>query len=73
MVITLPLETMTVSDKIQVMESIWLSFTQHPDEMASPGWHGDILAARKARAANGTSQYDDWDKAKRRIRRKESP
>ena len=68
MSITLPLETMTVSDKMQVMESIWLSFSPSPAEMESPGWHGDVLAARKARVSDGASRYDDWDNAKRRIR-----
>ena len=68
MTITLPLETMTVNDKIQVMERIWLSFAQNSAEVESPAWHGDVLAARKARAADGISQYDDWGNAKRRIR-----
>jgi len=66
--ITLPLATMTVNDKIQVMESIWLSISQEPSGMDSPAWHHDVLAARKARIAAGTARYDDWDKAKRRIR-----
>jgi len=68
MIMTLPLDTMTVNDKIQVMESIWLSFAQNPAEIESPAWHGDVLAAREARASDGTSHYSDWDEAKRRIR-----
>jgi len=67
MTITLPLETMTLHDKIQTMESIWQSLTQNATEVESPAWHGDVLAARKARASDGTSRYDDWDNAKRRI------
>jgi len=68
MTITLPLETMTVADKIKAMESIWQSFLKNTASMVLPSWHRDVLAARKARASNGTSQYDDWEKAKRRIR-----
>ncbi|MCL2105111.1 MAG: addiction module protein [Kiritimatiellaeota bacterium] len=67
MTITLPLEKMTVSDKIQAMESIWRSLSQQPAEVEPPPWHGDVLAVREARASNGTSRYDDWDNAKRRI------
>ena len=67
MTITLPLETMTVNDKIQTMESIWQSLTHSSTEVESPAWHGDVLAARQARASDGTSRYDDWDNAKRRI------
>jgi len=73
MPITLPLETMTVNDKMQVMENIWLSFRQNPAEMESPAWHGDVLAARKKRVSGGTAQYDDWEKTKRRIRATVTP
>ena len=68
MTITLPLETMSVSDKIQIMENIWQSFRQNPSEVESPAWHNDVLSARQTRASNGTSQYDDWDKVKQHIR-----
>ena len=68
MPITLSLETMTVSDKMQVMENIWLSFRQNPAEVESPAWHGDVLAARKKRVSGGMARYDGWEKAKRRIR-----
>ena len=68
MTVTLPLDTMTVNDKIQTMESIWLSFVQDPAEMESPAWHGDVLTARETRASNGSSRYSDWNDAKHRIR-----
>jgi Putative addiction module component. len=53
---------------MQAMEGIWLSFAQKPDDMKSPAWHGDVLAARKTRTSNGSSQHGDWNEAKRRIR-----
>ena len=65
MTFTLPLETMTVNDKLRTMESIWESFSQNPIEMESSAWHDDVLAARKTRVSNGVSRYDDWEKAKR--------
>ena len=68
MTVTLPLDVMSVNDKIQAMESIWLSFTQNAIEMESPSWHGDVLAAREARASDGSSRYSDWNQAKLRIR-----
>ena len=68
MTVTLPLDAMTVNDKMLAMESIWQSFTQSPSEMESPAWHRDVLAARETRASDGTSRYSDWDEAKRRIR-----
>ena len=68
MTMTLPLDTMSVDDRIQIMESIWGSFVQNPDEMDSPAWHSDVLSAREAKVSNGTAQYSDWDEAKLRIR-----
>jgi len=68
MTMTLPIEEMTVGDKIQVMEVIWLSLRQNPSEMESPAWHKDVLAAREKRMADGTSRYEDWNEAKRDIR-----
>ena len=68
MTVTLPLDVMSVDDKIQAMESIWLSFMQNPAEMESPAWHGDVLTAREARASAGSSRYSDWNEAKSRIR-----
>ena len=68
MPITLPLETMSVNDKLQAMESIWLSFSQNYDEMESPAWHADVLAEREARVANGTARIEDWETAKRSLR-----
>ena len=73
MTVTLPLDSMTIGEKIQAMESIWLSFAQKPAEMKSPAWHGDVLSARKTRAASGSSQHGDWNEAKRRIRSSVKP
>jgi len=68
MTVTLPLDVMSVNDKIQAMESIWLSFMQNPSEMESPAWHGDVLAVRETRASDDSSRYGDWNEAKLRIR-----
>ena len=68
MPITLPLETMSVNDKLQVMESIWLSFPQNSDDFESPDWHADVLAECERKIADGTSKFEDWETAKRSLR-----
>lgn len=69
MVMTLPLDTMTICDKLQMMETIWANLTQVPEEMPSPAWHRDVLAARMERVKKGESTYSDWVDVKARIRK----
>jgi hypothetical protein len=68
MTITLSLDTMTVADKLQVIETIWDDLIRSAEQVPSPTWHGDVLRARELRVREGKSQYSDWDDAKRRIR-----
>jgi len=38
--ISLPLATMTIEEKLQVMEVIWQDLHQHTDQLQPPQWHG---------------------------------
>ena len=69
MVMTLPLETMTIGDTLQMMETIWNNLIQVSQEMPSPSWHRDVLAARMERVNKGESTYSDWADVKARIRK----
>jgi hypothetical protein len=68
MMIKLDLETMTIADKLQVIETVWDDLIRSSEHVTSPAWHGDVLRARKLRVQDGKSRYSDWDDAKRRIR-----
>jgi len=68
MEIVLPLEQMSVEDKLRVLERIWEDLCRHEKELPPPPWHRDVLEAREARARQGTERFTDWDEAKRRIR-----
>ena len=46
---TLPLTSMTTEEKLQAMEQLWTDLCRDEQQVASPGWHGDVLAARGAR------------------------
>jgi hypothetical protein len=61
---------MTTSEKLQAMEQIWADLQRVSEEIPSPGWHADVLAAREDRVRKGTSQFSDWGTAKSRIREK---
>ena len=70
MKLVLPLEDMTTVEKLQAMEEIWTDLQRDPDEIDSPEWHADVLAAREDRVRQGTSRFSDWETAKARIREK---
>ncbi len=64
----LPLETMSVEEKLQTMELLWADLCSRAEEPASPEWHGEVLAERAAAVARGEEIPEDWEAAKRSIR-----
>lgn len=70
MSINLPLQEMTLREKLAVMELIWEDLVRTLDSIESPAWHRDVLEEREQRIAEGTSQFTDWEKAKLEIRNK---
>lgn len=68
MPVVMPLEEMTVVDKLRALEEIWNDLERASEEVPCPAWHADVLEARADRVAEGSSQFGDWAEAKRRIR-----
>lgn len=69
MSIALPLDQMTIAEKLEAMESLWADLSKHPVELPSPDWHRDVLAERKRLADEGKLQFLDWDDAMARLRK----
>jgi len=67
---TLPLEEMTLQEKLSAMDLLWDDLTRSPDAIESPDWHRTILDERRQRAADGSAQFQDWETAKAEIRNK---
>jgi putative addiction module component (TIGR02574 family) len=67
----LPLDEMSVSEKIILLEEIWDSLRAGKEEIPSPAWHEDVLRAREKRVQEGSSQFIDWQEAKRRLRNRD--
>ena len=65
---TLPLEEMSNSDKIAVMEEIWDDLCKNPDAVPSPEWHGEILKARELSVREGKTAFHSLDQVKERIK-----
>ena len=66
--ISLPLDKMTSSDKIAVMEKLWEELCRDPESIPSPTWHKDVLDAREKEINEGKSKFTSFDRAKERIR-----
>ena len=57
------------AERLQAMEWIWASLSEKPDEIESPEWHGEVLAARKAKVDSGATQFLSVEQLKERLRR----
>jgi hypothetical protein len=61
--VELPLDQMTVADKLSVMESLWADLSRFPRDLPSPDWHRDVLRERKRLVEEGQLQFLDWRQA----------
>lgn len=68
MQIALPLEKMTVAEKLQAMELLWSDLIRHEEAFESPAWHGKVLRERAARVRDGKESFMSWEKAKKQLR-----
>jgi len=50
-----------------MMELIWNDLCTRAGDIASPEWHGEVLANREAALRDGTETVENWDSAKRKI------
>ena len=70
MSVDVPLDQMTLPEKLLLMEALWEHLTRKPDDLPSPDWHGDVLAECRRRAESGMESFSDWETAKDDIRRR---
>lgn len=64
----LPLDKMSVEEKLLAMESLWDDLCSKPEAMSSPVWHEEVLTERDTTLQRGEDQFEDWEAAKRNIR-----
>lgn len=64
----LPLDGLSLAEKLLLMERLWVDLSRRPAELVSPDWHGDILAERQAAVREGRTAFVGWNAAKQRLR-----
>lgn len=67
--IVLPLNEMTVAEKLQAMEVLWDDLSRNPEDIPSPAWHGEVLAAREQLIREGKTQFHDFDEVRDQLRK----
>jgi len=70
MVTALQVEQMSRTEKLQVMEAIWTALSATDDDVESPAWHAHALRETEARFSRGEERMEDWDTAKRELRKR---
>ena len=67
MTTALPLNKMTMSDKISAMELLWDDIIHHSPDFPSPSWHGEILKEREKLIKKGEATFEDWREVKQEL------
>ena len=57
MSITLPIDKMSTTDRIQAMEDLWDALTHEKKEIESPAWHEEILNSRRKKIESGKAKF----------------
>jgi hypothetical protein len=63
----LPLDNMTVAEKMQLLEFVWSDLCRKSGDVRSPEWHAEILRQRQQKIDSGEMQVSSWSDAKERL------
>jgi hypothetical protein len=72
MPVTLPLNEMSISEKLQLMEALWEDLSRNVEALESPEWHREVLEERERRIVSGEAGFSSWEQAKADIRKRVS-
>jgi hypothetical protein len=64
----LPLDQMTLGQKLMAMEALWDNLCRDETQIPVPEWHKQLLDERQRQIDAGEARFIDWDAAKARIR-----
>lgn len=62
--IVLPLHEMTVAEKLRAMEVLWDDLSRNPDDIPTPAWHAEVLAARQKEIDEGRAKFIPWEECR---------
>lgn len=62
--ISIPLDTMFLAEKLEAMEALWVDLSRTPGDVPIPKWHRDVLKSRQESPAT----WLDWEQVKASLR-----
>jgi len=62
-------EQMSLAERLQAMELLWASLSRTPDQVPSPDWHRQVLAARLAKVERGEGEFLSIPRLKERLQK----
>jgi len=66
--LAIPLDKMSVEEKLRAIECLWEDLVRTPSAVPSPAWHRDVLEARAKRLQEGQEKSIPWEEARERLR-----
>ena len=60
---------MSLEERLQTMELLWVSLARTPDAVPSPDWHGEVLAARLAKIERREGEFLTIPQVKERLQK----
>ena len=69
MPLELPLNTMSVGEKVQLLEQVWDNLCHQSGDVRSPEWHAAILYERQKQIEDGRMSVSSWSEAKDRLQK----
>jgi putative addiction module component (TIGR02574 family) len=67
MSLEMPLDNLSVSEKVRLLERVWDSLCSASGDVRSPDWHREVLETRKRRLEEGRATVSPWSEAKARL------
>jgi hypothetical protein len=61
------IDNLTVIQKLNLMERLWVDLSRNPSDVPSPEWHGDVLVKRRQLVEKAEIEFVDWSDAKKRL------
>jgi hypothetical protein len=70
MIPVLPLDQMTVEEKLQLMEILWQDLSRNPENIPVYSWHEEVLAARQRKIDEGQAKFLSLDEVRKNLKEK---
>jgi len=66
-IMNINIESLSVAERLELVERIWSSLQSDPDCVPSPEWHGELLKERKRRLESGEATLSPLSDVKQRL------